>query len=98
MEMRVTINRKHFSDNTLRGACAALIATTVLNGLIARSGVCYSWRPTIPAEWIHNWGFIDRTGKFVIKPQFNDAGPFRNGLAWVGVGDDKFRMACNYID
>lgn len=27
------------------------------------------------------WGYIDRTGWFVIKPQFIDAGVFRGGLA-----------------
>jgi hypothetical protein len=29
------------------------------------------------------WGFIDKTGKFVIKPQFRSAGPFSEGLAAV---------------
>lgn len=34
-----------------------------------------------------NWGYIDRTGKFVIKPQFGyRPGPFRNGLALVCFG------------
>jgi hypothetical protein len=34
-----------------------------------------------------NWGFIDRAGKFVIKPQFGyRPAPFRNGLALVCLG------------
>lgn len=39
------------------------------------------------------WGYIDRDGKFIIKPQFDDAENFSEGLAAVRVG-------CNfgYID
>src|SRR5262249_50615984 len=29
------------------------------------------------------WGYIDKTGKFVIKPIFASAGPFKKGLAAV---------------
>lgn len=28
-----------------------------------------------------SWGFIDRKGNFVIQPQFESVGPFKNGLA-----------------
>jgi len=34
------------------------------------------------------WGYIDKTGKIVIEPQFDDAYyNFHEGLASVGVGD-----------
>jgi HEAT repeat protein len=39
------------------------------------------------------WGYIDHTGQFVIKPQFQQAKPFYNGLAQVVV-DNKLA----YID
>jgi hypothetical protein len=28
-------------------------------------------------------GFIDHSGQFAIKPQFDDAGSFSEGLAWI---------------
>ncbi|HMP50939.1 MAG TPA: WG repeat-containing protein, partial [Candidatus Melainabacteria bacterium] len=56
------------------------------------------------------WGFIDSTGNFVIKPQFQDAGPFREGLSAVASGGKygfidrdgtfeikpQFDLACNF--
>lgn len=32
-----------------------------------------------------NWGYLDRNGKFVISPQFDDAGSFAEGLAPVKI-------------
>jgi hypothetical protein len=32
------------------------------------------------------WGYIDKSGKFVINPQFDEASPFADGLARVKVG------------
>ena len=32
------------------------------------------------------YGYIDRSGKMVIPPQFKDAGPFSDGLARVLLG------------
>lgn len=39
-------------------------------------------------EYENGWGYIDRTGKFAIPPQFHhdSLGPFRNGLALVRFG------------
>ena len=31
------------------------------------------------------WGYIDESGKMVIKPQFDDARAFFDGLAAVGI-------------
>lgn len=33
-----------------------------------------------------NGGFIDKTGKFVIEPQFERAVPFKNGVAGIEKG------------
>jgi hypothetical protein len=32
------------------------------------------------------WGFIDKTGHYVINPQFDSAEPFSDGLAAVRIG------------
>ncbi|HXG83757.1 MAG TPA: WG repeat-containing protein [Pyrinomonadaceae bacterium] len=42
------------------------------------------------------YGFIDRTGKIVIKPQFESATDFVEGRAIVGIRNDEFKLS--YID
>jgi hypothetical protein len=43
-------------------------------------------------EWIRNqkfdcrWGVIDKAGRFVVQPEYTDAGPFADGLAPAAVG------------
>ena len=32
------------------------------------------------------WGYINKRGEIIIKPQFNSAGEFSEGLAWVSLG------------
>ena len=44
------------------------------------------------------WGFIDRAGKWVIKPAFDCAMPFSEGVALVGVRDEKGRWLFGYVD
>jgi hypothetical protein len=48
------------------------------------------------------WGYIDTSGKMVISPQFDGAGPFSTGLAAVFVGKRKLAEAdigkYGYID
>ena len=39
------------------------------------------------------WGYIDKTGKYVITPQFDEAGAFADGLAKVRIGQQS-----GYID
>jgi hypothetical protein len=35
---------------------------------------------------INKWGYIDKTGKIVIEPQFEEAYPFEGGAATVYLG------------
>ena len=42
-----------------------------------------------PAKSDGKYGFIDKTGKYVINPQFDDAEAFSEGLARVWIGDWK---------
>ena len=46
-----------------------------------------------PVKYNGKWGYIDKTGKFVIEPKFEGAYPFSEGLAMVKVG-----KAVGYID
>ena len=39
-----------------------------------------------PVKVNGQWGYIDKTGKIVINPQFDSAWDFSEGLAWVKVG------------
>ncbi len=45
---------------------------------------------------VHNrnklWGYIDRTGKYVIHPEFYDAQPFFNGIAVIETAKDEFYL------
>lgn len=43
-------------------------------------------------------GYVDASGALVIKPQFNVAGEFSQGLAAVGVGQNDDVMKYGYID
>ena len=66
----------------------------------------------LPIEVKSKWGFVDRTGKIVIEPRFEDADNFSDGLAAVKVrGEEKiwcprdengsregFTMKLGYID
>ncbi len=42
-----------------------------------------------PISQNDKYGYIDRTGKITIKPQFDWAGAFSEGLAGEGMGKDK---------
>ncbi|MEP7362374.1 MAG: WG repeat-containing protein [Acidobacteriota bacterium] len=44
-----------------------------------------------------SWGYIDRTGKVVIRPSFTMARPFRNGLACVNVGGQTGRSETDIV-
>src|SRR5215467_13059918 len=44
------------------------------------------------------FGYIDKTGRVTIPPQFDSASRFSEGLAAVGVGDDTIKRKWGYID
>lgn len=41
----------------------------------------------------HKWGYVDKAGKMIIAPQFEEASDFQNGLAAVKIGKEAY-----YID
>jgi hypothetical protein len=47
-------------------------------------------------DW--KWGFIDRSGKWVIKPAYGCAHPFSEGLAVIGVRNKEGLWRYGYID
>lgn len=51
---------------------------------------------SMPSEG--SFGYIDKTGKFVIKPIYDDARPFHCGRAFVSAFDEKFRSIWGLID
>jgi len=46
--------------------------------------------PLFPVKQNDKWGYIDRNGTIVIKPQFGFADGFQDGLARINVGGDWF--------
>ena len=51
--------------------------------------ICYQYNEGLCDVKVENkWGYIDRTGKMVISPQFDDADSFEGGLAKVKIGDE----------
>jgi hypothetical protein len=50
-------------------------------------------RPLFPIKENGKWGFIHKTGKVAIEPQFDLVGIFSEGLAQVRIGAN-----CGYID
>ena len=42
------------------------------------------------------WGFIDKSGEFVIAPKYFDAGPFFNGVAPVSIEKEGMREHCGW--
>jgi len=49
--------------------------------------------------WVDDkWGYIDKTGKFVIEPRYDQAYPFSNGLAAVVLLDNNKDYKVGYID
>ena len=52
-----------------------------------------------PANADGKWGFIDRTGEFVVRPVWDHVLPFRNEeLAFVRIGDLRFAGKTGFVD
>lgn len=61
--------------------CLTLLAVSYSCGKQANPG------PLFPIVQNDKWGYIDKTGKIAIKPQFDYVQGFREGLAKVRIGD-----------
>src|SRR6218665_2530042 len=61
--------------------------------LVFLSSSCTSETLLVPVKIDGKCGYIDKTGKMAIKPQFESAGNFQEGLASIEL-DDKW----GYID
>jgi hypothetical protein len=61
----------------LRSALAGMLATTAVTATAADG-------PLYPAPTRGKSGYVDRNGRMVIEPQWDDAEPFADGLAAVG--------------
>jgi hypothetical protein len=49
-----------------------------------------------PVSVDDKYGYIDRTGRFVISPQYVNAGTFSDGVAWVVIQDDSSQQRFKY--
>ena len=54
--------------------------------------------PAAPDEVSRKWGFIDRTGKWIIKPTYSCVAPFSEGLAVVGIRGERGGWRFGYIE
>jgi hypothetical protein len=71
-------------STTLRRALAGVLAGAVLGGSAGARAAEPDGGPLFPAPTRGKSGFIDRGGRMVIAPQWDDADPFAEGLAAVG--------------
>ncbi|BEG99210.1 hypothetical protein BSYN_14750 [Bacteroides sedimenti] len=51
-----------------------------------------------PVKSGDKWGYVDKTGKYIINPQFEYADFFSNGLAVVGIKGENEELKFGYID
>lgn len=83
-----------FRSGRFRPVLLTLISlVTVFSIYLAVTWFRHGRSPLIPVCEDFKWGYIDKTGKYVIKPQFDLVGFFAEGLAaaWSG-------HKCGYID
>jgi hypothetical protein len=64
-------------------ACLLLSVQTAAQQSPERSLAQNAWEGFLPIQHDGKWGYIDRSGEIVIKPQFDSAEPFAEGLALV---------------
>src|ERR1035441_2919000 len=90
------VRRRSWVDNRIPLVLAAVLSLIVLGIAVAR---VTGNRQNFPVRVQGKYGFIDKGGKLVVQPQFEDAGLFDHGLAPVMMGgkwgyvDRKGRLA-----
>jgi hypothetical protein len=74
-----------------------VIVASITVILLSAAGLVADTNPLFPVEVGGKWGFIDRTGKVVIAPQFSRVWEFSEDMAVVekGYGQEK---AFGYVD
>lgn len=84
-ERKIFKMSRNLKDSTRRSGTNALIAAAASAMAVVMLSACLptkkedTFQP--PPELGPKWGFIDHTGKFVLKPQFRRVLPFSEGLA-----------------
>ena len=69
----------------------ALCAIVLLLGAVGLIGACVTGSVDLhPVRVGAQYGYIDRDGRMVIRPQFTDAQPFSAGLGLVGLGSGSW--------
>lgn len=84
---------------THRINCYRTLLDLVLMALMTTFSSCFFQSSEVdntilPVEVGDKWGYIDKKGKYIVNPQFDDAGFFRNGIAKVETSDGLI----GYID
>ncbi|MEQ8192528.1 MAG: WG repeat-containing protein, partial [Candidatus Eremiobacterota bacterium] len=62
-----------------------IFSILLLLSLTSRS-YCEDQKETAELRPVAKYGYADETGKFIIKPQFDYAGEFCDGIAVIGIG------------
>ena len=76
-----------FRSGRFRPVLLTLISlVTVFSIYLAVTWFRHGRSPLIPVRENFKWGYIDKTGKYAIKPQFDEAGGIAEGLALVRSG------------
>lgn len=66
---------------------AIVLMGAFIGSAFAKDGDDFSYFPCPASLDGKKWGYIDKTGKWIIKPRFEEAKPFKDGLALVNYGD-----------
>jgi hypothetical protein len=87
------VNRRYLRITVLLVSAVLCFGTTILRNPTKKKGA----GPLFQIHYGDKWGFMDRTGRVVIDPQFADVSDFFDGLAKVVVRVGKDYKSC-FID